>query len=249
MRRICLALLMLQVFPLRARTPVLEQSYALQGKLHGRIKTYSVRAENFVQALAAVATKFQIPMGVQWTEDRDTKREVSRSWKNASPEQIIKSLVNSHSGYGFDVSDGVVHIFPKWAKSSREDFVNLKVQSFVVLDQAPETATKALRDLVKLTVSPPAPRAKRPAGSVYSQAGDVGERNVSIALRKATVRDALDRIALASDRKIWVVTFTHEPLTPTRFRRTRTLWIKSIAVKEQPVWDSLRWGDPVPPSK
>jgi hypothetical protein len=51
---------------------------------------------------------------------------------------------------------------------------------------------------------------------------------------------------LASDRKIWIVTFTNGPLTPTGFRPTRTLWIKTIAVDEQPVWESLRWGDPIP---
>lgn len=249
MRRACLALLALQFFPLWARGSAPKQPSAFQRKLHARVKTYSVRAQNFVQALAAIATKFQIPMGIQWTEDAGTNREVSRSWSNASAQQIIESIVNSHPGYEFDVRDGVVHIFPEWAKSSRQDFANLMIQNFVVRDQAPEAASKRLRELVRLTVSPPVARTKGPVGSAHSQAADVGERGISLALEHATVRDVLDKIALRSDRKIWIITFTKGPLTTTGFRRTRTLWVSTVPADEQPVWDMLRWGDPTPTCK
>lgn len=199
----------------------------------------------FHPGLAQVAGKFQIPLEVQWSDDTETNRRLSMSWTNTDPEQIIETLVTSHRGYEFDVTDGVVHIYPRWATANGQDFVSLKLGEFIVHDQPPEIATKRLRELVKLKVSPPAP-SSRGGGSMYSQAGEVGEQNISFTLRNVTVQRALDEIALASGRKIWIVTFTNGPLTPTGFRPTRTLWINKIAANEQPVWDSLRWGDRIP---
>ncbi|HVA71694.1 MAG TPA: hypothetical protein VNF02_01180 [Candidatus Limnocylindrales bacterium] len=215
-----------------------------------RVKNYTLNADNFLDALTKVATKFHVPIGVQWSENSDTKRKVSASWANVDVQQVIQQLIGAHPGYEFDVTDGVLHVFPEWTKSNRQDFVNLNLPNFVVRNQMPETATHQLRDLVKLNVSPsPLPKPGVAGGTGYSQGADVGEQNISLRLQNVTVQEALDKIALASDRKIWVVTFTDEPLTPTGFRRTRTLWIKTIAYNEQPVWDSLRWGDEIPPSK
>lgn len=190
-------------------------------------------------------------MGIEWTEDSDTERKVSRSWNNTEAQQAVRDLVVAQPRYKFDVANGVVHVFPRRAKANGKNFVNLKLRTFIVSGQMPEIASRQLRNLVKSTVSPPpsVPRVTPAGGSIYSQAGEVGERDINIDLHNVTVRDALDKIAPASDWKIWVVTFTDEPLTPTGFRRTRTLWIKTIAYNEQPVWDSLRRGDEIPPSK
>jgi hypothetical protein len=218
-----------------------------QANVHMRVKNYTLNADSFLDALAKVAAKFQIPIGVQWSENSDTKRKVYASWANVDAQQVIQQLVRAHPGYRLEVSGGVVHVFPDWTISNRHDFVNLKVSKFIVRDQVPEIASHQLRDLVKLNVSPsPLPKPGVAGGTGYSQGADVGEQNIGLRLQNVTVRDALDKIALASDRKIWVVTFTDEPLTPSGFRRTRTLWIKTIASNEQPVWDSLRWGDEIP---
>jgi len=230
--------------PTAVRNPV-----GPQANLHMRVKNYTLNADNFLDALTKVATQFRLPMGVQWSENKATMRKVSRSWSNVDVQKVIQELVKAQQGYEFDVSDGVLHVFPKWTKSSRQDFLSLKLPKFVVRDQVPETATHQLRDLVKQTVSPPSPKPGAAGGTGFSQGADVGEREISLRLQNATVRDALDGIALVSDRKIWVVTYTDEPLTPTGFRGTRTLWISTIAYNEQPVWDSVRWGDEIPPSK
>jgi hypothetical protein len=58
----------------------------------------------------------------------------------------------------------------------------------------------------------------------------------------------LDALALLSDKKIWIVTFTRNPeLTVTGFRRAVSLWnFSPIPDDKQPVWDILRWDEPVP---
>lgn len=248
LRSLILFLVLLRPAAVATRAAPLQGAVDLQARLHARVKSYTLNADNFLDALARVATQFQLPMGVQWSENSETLRKVSSTWSDVDAQQIIQELVNVHPGYEFDVSDGVVHVFPAWTKSSQQDFVHLKLEKFVVDNQVPEAATHQLRDLIKLTVSPRHSQAGA-HGTIFSQAADVGEQEISFRVQNVTVRDALDKIALASDRKIWAVTFTDEPLTPTGFRRTRTLWIKAIAYNEQPVWDSLRWGDAIPSSK
>jgi hypothetical protein len=209
-----------------------------------------MNGDNFVDALLKVATQFQIPMGIEWSENASTAQKISESWTDADVQQVIQRLVNAQRGYEFEVKDGVVHVFPEWAKSSQQDFVNLKVQKFIVRNEVAAAATRQLRDLVKLTVSPPPQTGATAGGTAGSQLGTIEDREISLKLENLTVRDALDQIALVSDRKIWVVTFTEEPLlTPTGFRRTRSLWIDTVPDNEQPVWNTLRWGDAIPPTK
>lgn len=89
-----------------------------------------MKTGNFVQALAQIAGKLQIPLGVQWTDDKDTNREISVSRTNMDSEQMIERLITSCRGYEFDVRDGIVHIYPAWTKANRQDFVNLKLREF-----------------------------------------------------------------------------------------------------------------------
>jgi len=67
-------------------------------------------------------------------------------------------------------------------------------------------------------------------------------------LKNVGVEDVLDALAVASARKIWIVTFSDDPtLTPTGFRRSLTLWNNfPIPDNEQPIWDMLHWRDVIP---
>jgi hypothetical protein len=129
---------------------------------------------------------------------------------------------------------------------SDSDFLNLKVHQFEVNQVPVETATRRLRDFVKSRVSPP--RRGIRAGVGGSLGTNPDEPKVTMRLADVTVRDVLDKIALASAKKIWIVTFLSDGrLTSTGFRRTVTLWNDSpIPEDEQPVWDTLHWTDELP---
>lgn len=222
----------------------------LEAKLGTRINNYSLNADNFLDALAKVASQYQIPIAVEWSEDTNTKQKVSQSWIDTDIRELIQQLVSEQPGYEFGIKNEVVHVFPKWTKSSRQNFLDLKIQKFSVDNQVPESASHQLGDLVRLKVSPAIKTGAPLRGIGWSQATSPDDFEISLELENISVRDALDQIALASNRKIWVVTFTDDSLlTPTGFRRTRTLWIDTVSDSEQPVWDSLRWGDAIPSSK
>jgi hypothetical protein len=75
-----------------------------------------------------------------------------------------------------------------------------------------------------------------------------GDSKVSVELKDATVENILDALAVASNRKIWIVTFANDPkLTPTGLRKTTSLFTDApVPDKEQPTWHLQRWGDPMP---
>jgi len=85
---------------------------ALQGKLHARVGSYSLSADNFLQALTKTASQFEIPMGIEWVREPQTMRPVNLTWKQATPYKIIRTLVNNQPGYELEVRGLVVHVYP-----------------------------------------------------------------------------------------------------------------------------------------
>ena len=86
-------------------------------------------------------------------------------------------------------------------------------------------------------------------GSHQISVAGPGDSLVDVALKNCTVEDALDALAMASNRKVWIVTFPDEPsVTERGLRRTRSLYTDvPVRDDDQPIWYLYRWGDPIPP--
>jgi hypothetical protein len=227
--------------------PDLNKPQPIQTRLHSQVAAYTLSANDFAHALIRLACKFNLPMGIEWVRSPGTLKKVSLSWKNATIQQMLDTLVKSQPGYQLEISNGVAHVFPGSINSSQQDFLTLKIEKFEVHNQVVEIASHDLRDLVRRRISPPPPSSQRPAGVGYSQGANIGDPEFSLALQDVSVRQILDNMTLASDRKIWVVTFIDAPPSATGFLRTATLWQASdVPDADQPVWDMFRWNDTIP---
>jgi hypothetical protein len=97
--------------------------------------------------------------------------------------------------------------------------------------------------MIWTALSPPS----KPVGFGGSLATNTGERSVSVNLSHVSAEDVLDALSIASDKKIWVVTFVEDSVPLGGFRRTVTLWTDSpVPAEEQPVWNMFHWGDHIP---
>jgi hypothetical protein len=227
--------------------PQLQKPQDLQTKLHSRIESYALDANDFARALLAIADKFNLPMGVEWVTTAGTMQKVNLSWNNATVQQILDTVVKAQPGYSLEISGDVIHIFPEERNTGPKNFLSLKIDKFEVHNEVIEIANRKLHTVLKAKISPPITSPKGPIGIVSSQGMNIGDPEFSLALQNVTVRDILDNLARASDRKIWVVTFIESPPKLTAYRQTTTLWThKEIPEVEQPVWDILRWTDPIP---
>jgi hypothetical protein len=215
---------------------------AIQGKLHATVKTYSLSADNFLQALTKTASQFEIPMGIEWVREPQTMRPFNRTWKQATPYKIIRTLVNTQPGYEFEVRGSVVHVHPHGSLGDPHDFLNLNIKRFVVKDEYVASASYRLRQIVREASMPPS--GSGTAASITSGAGD---KPVTLDLQNVKVRKILDALSLASGLKMWVVTYPQDTtLTQTGFRRTGVAHTDAtVPDSEQPAWQFWQWG-PVP---
>jgi hypothetical protein len=210
----------------------------LSSILNKRVTNYNLGPSRLVEALVHVSNDFQIPLGIAWVESPTADAKTPFAWKNATVQEIIDSIVRTQAGYEVRVKNGVVQISPSRDQiADNQNFLKVKLPSFEAHNDFVEMASVKLHMLVT-------PRK-------YGQLsiGATGDSRVDLELKNPTVEEALDALAVASDHKIWVVTFIAERgLTPRGMRRTISLWNpKPQPDEEQPGWDLLRWGDPMPP--
>jgi hypothetical protein len=209
----------------------------LTARLNKSVSNYNLGTFNFVSALIRVSNDFEIPIGIVWVNSVAAHAELSFAWKKTTAMEIIQDIASTQLGYQVEVRNGVVHIWPSGLIPDRENFLKLKVPAFDVHDAYIEIASFKLHMLV----------APRKYGQI--SIGGTGDSKVTLELKNASVEAALDALVVASNRKIWVVTFSDDAkLTATGLRRAESLWSgKATPDEEQPSWDLIRWGDPLPP--
>jgi hypothetical protein len=237
-------LLLVTMLLTASRLPAQSAGTELRDKLDARVAEYTLSANGLADALARASAQFQIPMGIEWVKDKDTVRSFSRTWKEATVRKILNSIVEAYPGYAFQSEDGVVEVLRRDLLKERHNFLNLRVPDFFeVREEAVGLTNQRLRGVVENIVSP---RNWPPgAGEGGSYATGIHEAPIAIKLRGSTVREALDKLAAASERNLWVVTFSDGAArTPAGYRRTETLWHPTpFPNADQPMWDFLAWSE------
>ena len=220
------------------------ESAELRARLNARVTQYSLSASGLADALARISEQFQLPMGLEWVRDKDGLQRLSRTWKDETARQVLRSVVEAYPGYAFRIEDGVVHVFRRGLLKDKHNFLNLKVPDFFeVRREVGGLTNQRPRSVVQNIVSP---RNLPPgAGEGGSYATGTQENPLTVTLRGATIRQALEKLAAVSEHNIWIVTFSDTTqLTATGFRRTETLWHPAaFPDRQQPMWDFLAWSE------
>jgi hypothetical protein len=216
------------------------ESAELRAKLDARAPRYSISAMGLADALALTSNEFQLPIGIEWVRDEDTRRSFTRTWRDQTVRQILHSIVEAYPGYNIQVEDSLVHVFRRDLLNDGRNFLNLKIPDFfTVRQEGSGIANQQLESVVQNIVSP---RNTLPGeGEAGSYAMRAPEKPITLNLRGLTVRQALERLAAVSERNMWIVTFSSpSDLTPTGFRRTATIWHPApFPNAQQPMWDLL----------
>jgi hypothetical protein len=230
--------------------PQQHESTELRAKLDARVSEYSLSSSGLADALIKLSKKFEIPIGIEWVRDEEASRGLTRTWRDETIRDIVRSIVKEYPGYDLQLEDGVVHVFRQDLLNDSRNFLNLKVPDFFDVHQEPAGfANIQLRTVIQNIVSPRHASPDAGEGGSYTS-GSVDERPFTLTLRGLTVRQALESLAAVSEHNIWVVTFSDtSELTPTGFRRTETLWHPAPFPNiQQPMWDFLAWKEYFPKS-
>lgn len=236
--KLLLLFLALQYSGNMSQAAPLPEIHDLSSVLNKRVTNYSLGEVNLIEAMIRVSNDFQIPVGIAWVDSPTARTKTLFTWKSATVQEIIENIVKTQQSYKVRVENGVVHISPaRDLMPDNENFLKLRLESFEIHDDIVELASIKLHMLVT----------PRKYGQI--SIGGTGDSSISVQLKDCTVGDALDAISVASNRKIWVVTFSDNPgVTSRGLRRSLSLWSGATgADEEQPSWDFLRWGDRTPP--
>jgi hypothetical protein len=204
-----------------------------------RDRAASLQASSFVDALLKTASRFQLPLAVEWVQSPDTLKPVRLAPNSATPTEAIEAIVSFHTDYAWQLENGVIHVFPKAIVNDPRNPLNVIVsqvpdRSWTVRD-ADNFLFQSIGQTVRLT-GPKVLPVSSPAGS---------EPQFHLAASNAPAREVLNQIITASKMKIWVATFPgSSPLTVKGFWETTPMYDpKGVKPEDQPFWIFLRWGD------
>lgn len=216
-----------------------------QTKLDLVVDNYSLSEPDFARALITVASKFEIPVCIEWIQPK-SPQSVILAWRHRTERQIFSSIVQAQPGYDFELEAGMVHVFYTGAKEDPSNFLNINISEFVLANTYTAVALQTLRQRVRARVVPPAP------GSPISGGGetplDPNDTRQTFEWQDASVRQILNGLTLVGAYRIWVVTFPEGPArTASGFRPTLSLWNPQAVPDALVDWDRFDWRHGPPP--
>ena|ERR1700722_8584687 len=191
---------------------------------------------SFVDALGQVAHSFGVPMGISWLKTISSQKKRFIGFKNATVLEIIEAVASSEPNYEVVVGNGVVHIATREIPVG-QNFLLVKIPEFSAKGNA-NGVKFALWMRLNQLVSPDPLRGY--GASIFSS---TSEARLDLTFTNATVGEILDSVVVASDYKVWLVTFEDNlNPTPSGFRRSESLMSTTPTPDEgQPVWDMFQW--------
>ena len=192
----------------------------------------------FVECLGETARAFNIPMGISWVNTPSGQRKRAVEYKDATVLEIIQDIAKTEPGYEIRIANNVVHVETEDIPAN-QNFLYLNIPQFSATGYVAAVATAGLQRLLNQQIAPNP--AKGYGGSIFHNSSDP---KLNLQFTNASVEEIIDAIAVASDQKVWVVTFEEQldHLIPSGFRRTQSLGSTAFVPDEaQPVWGIFRW--------
>jgi hypothetical protein len=200
----------------------------------------TLQGTSFIDALIKIATRFELPLAVEWVQSADNLRPV-RLDQRETASAMLEALVSGRSGYSWQLENGVLHVFERSLVSDPRNPLNIIVDKFpedaVTVPYADSYLFETIREVVRPTGLPGI------AGNLNAYSG---ERQFQIQIHNDSVREVLNKIIATSKMKIWIATFPEkQPLTyKGSFEATPMFDSRYVLAHNQPFWIFLRWGDP-----
>jgi len=193
------------------------QADTLEEKLGG-VTEFVPKASAPVDQLIEVAQRFKIPMAIEWVERSRTAPDQRVPSGKRSVRELIEEIASVAPEHRAIVDGGFVRIYSPIDSLDPLNFLNIRLKSFRVKDADLFAAEDQLRWAIRFKLEPEKYRYGYNGG--YGHAADHIFQITKFTLSESdvTVREILNRIALAQGNALWVVTMKSEDLdSPVKF--------------------------------
>lgn len=182
------------------------QTESLEEKL-AAVTEYVPKASAPVDQLIEVAQRFKIPMGIEWVEKAGAAtREKPIASEKRSLRALLEEIVKVSLGYRIEVDDGLLRIYSPAEALHPFNFLNIRLDNYSVKDGDLFAAQDQLRWAIRFTLEPEKYR-NGYAGGYGHGPNDVFEvPKFTLSGEDLTIREVLNRLALAQGNALWVAT-------------------------------------------
>jgi hypothetical protein len=188
------------------------QPDSLERKL-ARVTDFVPQAPAPVDQLVEVARRFKIPVAIEWVERPGLATGESKSLSGKrSVRELLQEITNLSPEHRIEVNGGLVHIYSPTVAVHPFNFLNLRLRDYSVKENDLFGAEDQLRWAIRFTLEPEK-YLNGYAGGYGHGTNHVFEiPKFTFSGADLTVREVLDRIALAQANALWVATIKSSDL-------------------------------------
>src|SRR5438128_12652783 len=99
----------------------------LEEKLSLRVEAFDSESKSIPVRLVEVAQQFNIPMGIEWSDDLQAKAPSPIHIRNTTVGNLLRQILSQQPGYEFRLDDGVIHIFASRLLDDPRNFLNIRL--------------------------------------------------------------------------------------------------------------------------
>lgn len=168
---------------------------------------YVPQASAAVDQLVEVARRFKIPMAIEWLEREGEITPIEKApARKRSVKELIEEIVSVSPDHRVEIEGALVRVYSPVAAVHPFNFLNIRLERYHVKDGDLFAAEDQLRWAIRFTLEPE--KYVNGYGGGYGRgSNDVFEfPKITLAGSDLTIREALNRIALAQGNALWVVT-------------------------------------------
>jgi hypothetical protein len=163
--------------------------------------------------LIEVGSKFQIPLAIEWLDEKEAGALYPLSFRGGSVGELIQSIVQRSPTHQLLVDDRIVHIYSSLAYNNPLNFLNLQITGFNVKAESLLGAEAALRHSINELLYPELYRNGWAGGYGCGCPPEFWKRNITFSGSNLTIRQVLNLIVEESRKFLWVVRLDREELT------------------------------------
>ncbi|MBD0327185.1 MAG: hypothetical protein ICV68_12185, partial [Pyrinomonadaceae bacterium] len=174
---------------------------------------YVPASEAPLERLIDVAQKFNLPMAIEWMEGaKPLAPEKKLKAQKRSVRELLEEIARVTPEHRVEVENGLVRVYSPQAAEHPFNFLNIVLDSYQSKDGDLFDAEDRLRWAIRFTLEPEKYRNGYGGGYGHSP-GDVFEfPKFTLSATDTTIRDVLNRIALAQGNALWVAEIKNEEL-------------------------------------
>lgn len=175
---------------------------------------YVPEAAGPLEQLIEVAQRFKLPMAVEWVERAGTIKPETTALpaRRRSVKELLLEIASVSTEHKMEVEGGLVRVYSPVASVHPFNFLNVRLKSYDVFDGDIFEAEDQLRWAIRFTLEPEKYRDGYAGGHGHGSGSVFEMPRFTLSGSDLTIREVLNRIALAQGNALWVATIRSEDL-------------------------------------